>query len=74
MFTRGGILLFDLKGVYTNSEYRWKIEPVWKTLDAVQNDQIFEIDGWSFWFSDPISILGQIEEVTEMIAQQVKGK
>lgn len=52
--------------------YDYKSEPVWKTLDAVQNDQIFEIDGWSFWFSDPISILGQIEEVTEMIVQQVK--
>jgi len=52
--------------------YDYKSEPVWKTLDAVQNDQIFEIDGWSFWFSDPISILGQIEEVTEMIVQQAK--
>ncbi len=54
--------------------YDYKNEPVWKTLDAVQNDQIFEIDGWSFWFSDPISILGQIEEVTEMLVQHAKEK
>lgn len=54
--------------------YDYKNEPVWKTLDAVQDDQIFEIDGWSFWFSDPISILGQIEEVTEMLVQHAKAK
>ncbi|WP_342442224.1 AraC family transcriptional regulator [Lysinibacillus sp. FSL K6-0075] len=54
--------------------YDYKNEPVWKTLDAVQNDQIFEIDGWSFWFSDPISIRGQIEEVTEMLVQHAKEK
>ncbi len=57
-----------------NETYDYKNEPVWKTLDAVQNDQIFEIDGWSFWFSDPISILGQIEEVTEMLVERSKNK
>ncbi|MGE7110595.1 AraC family transcriptional regulator [Lysinibacillus sp. NPDC047702] len=54
--------------------YDYKNEPIWKTLDAVKNDQIFEIDGWSFWFSDPISILGQIEEVTELLVQHGQDK
>jgi len=74
-------LLTDYAGDYifmavdkATETYDYKNEPVWKTLDAVQNDQIFEIDGWSFWFSDPISILGQIEEVTEMLVQHAKEK
>ncbi len=51
-----------------------KSAPIWGALDAVQKDQIFEIDGWSFWFSDPISILGQIEEVAALLVAHEKEK
>ena len=48
----------------------YKNAPVWSKLAAVQNNQLYEIDGWRFWFSDPISILGQIEEIAKMLVER----
>ncbi|MCG7405933.1 AraC family transcriptional regulator [Paenibacillus sp. ACRRX] len=56
----------------TEDKIDYKKAPVWSKLAAVQNDHLYEIDGWRFWFSDPISILGQVEEVAKMIIERAK--
>jgi len=41
--------------------------PVWKGLDAVKNGRMFELDHNRFYFSDPISIQGQLNLIVEML-------
>ncbi|QNK58637.1 AraC family transcriptional regulator [Paenibacillus sp. PAMC21692] len=42
-------------------------DPIWSTLEAVQENRLYEIDGYRFYFSDPISVTGQIRDITEML-------
>ncbi|MBH5318293.1 ABC transporter substrate-binding protein [Paenibacillus sp. GSMTC-2017] len=43
---------------------------VWKNLDAVKNNRMFELDHQQFYFSDPISIQGQLNLITEMLTRK----
>ncbi|MFD0050498.1 iron-hydroxamate ABC transporter substrate-binding protein [Actinomycetes bacterium NPDC127524] len=40
---------------------------VWKDLDAVKNDRVFEIDPIGFYFNDPISQEGQLKFITDKL-------
>jgi len=40
---------------------------VWKTLDAVKENQVFDLDGDYFWPYDPIAIKAQVQKVAEML-------
>lgn len=42
-------------------------DPIWGTLEAVKKNQLYEIDGYRFYFSDPISVLGQIEDTVTLM-------
>ncbi|MEO2209582.1 AraC family transcriptional regulator [Paenibacillus amylolyticus] len=45
-------------------------DPVWGTLDAVKNNELYEIDGYKFYFSDPISVMGQIQDIVDMMEER----
>ncbi|MCM3175508.1 AraC family transcriptional regulator [Paenibacillus sp. MER 99-2] len=47
-------------------------DPVWKTLDAVKNNELYEIDGYKFYFSDPISVMGQIKDIVDMMEERAQ--
>lgn len=49
-------------------------EGVWRSLDAVKNDRVFNLDPDLFWGNDPISLKLQIEEVTRMIIEKEVNK
>lgn len=49
-------------------------EGVWRSLDAVKNDRVFNLDPDLFWGNDPISLKLQIEEVTRMIIEKEANK
>ncbi|WP_433921916.1 AraC family transcriptional regulator [Paenibacillus taichungensis] len=50
--------------------YDYASDPVWGTLDAVKNNELYEIDGYKFYFSDPISVMGQIQDIVEMMEER----
>ncbi|MCG7384395.1 ABC transporter substrate-binding protein [Paenibacillus sp. ACRRY] len=45
-------------------------EGVWKTLDAVKNNRVFQLDPDLFWGNDPISLKLQIQEIAKMIVER----
>ncbi|MEK3704666.1 AraC family transcriptional regulator [Paenibacillus sp. FSL R7-0198] len=45
-------------------------DPVWGTLDAVKDNELYEIDGYKFYFSDPISVMGQIQDIVDMMEER----
>lgn len=45
-------------------------ESVWKTLDAVKNNRVFQLDPDLFWGNDPISLRLQIKELAKMITER----
>jgi len=47
-------------------------DPVWGTLDAVKNNELYEIDGYKFYFSDPISVMGQIQDIVDMMVERAQ--
>lgn len=49
-------------------------EGVWKTLDAVKNNRVFQLDPDLFWGNDPISLKLQIQEVAKMIVEREQSK
>lgn len=49
-------------------------DPVWGTLDAVKNNELYEIDGYKFYFSDPISVMGQIQDIVDMMEERALEK
>ncbi|KOP68432.1 hypothetical protein AMS62_26675 [Bacillus sp. FJAT-18019] len=48
-------------------------DPLWGTIPAVKNNELYEIDGYRFYFSDPVSVLGQIEDITEMLEARAQA-
>ncbi|MGF7534189.1 iron-hydroxamate ABC transporter substrate-binding protein [Bacillus mexicanus] len=42
---------------------------IWKNLSAVKNDHVFQIDPIGFYFTDPISLEGQLEFITESLTK-----
>ncbi|MHA6480958.1 hypothetical protein ACX1C1_03440 [Paenibacillus sp. strain BS8-2] len=50
--------------------YDFASDPIWGSLDAVKQNRLYEIDGYSFYFSDPISVMGQIEDIADQLEEQ----
>ncbi|MNO34373.1 Iron(3+)-hydroxamate-binding protein YxeB precursor [compost metagenome] len=46
--------------------------PLWGALAAVKNNELYEIDGYRFYFSDPISVMQQIQDIVEMMEERAK--
>jgi len=44
-----------------------KNSEVWKSLPAVKNNKVIELDGKQYFFFDPISIEGQLDRVTDLL-------
>lgn len=53
-----------------NETFDYGSDSLWGTLDAVKNNTLYEIDGYRFYFSDPISTLGQIHDIADMIEER----
>ncbi|WP_307891999.1 iron-hydroxamate ABC transporter substrate-binding protein [Bacillus swezeyi] len=51
----------DDEGVFDTS--------IWKNLGAVKNDHVYQIDPVAFYFSDPISLEGQLKFITESLTK-----
>ncbi|MFT9369679.1 ABC transporter substrate-binding protein [Paenibacillus polymyxa] len=47
-------------------------DSIWKSLNAVQNGKVFELQEDRYWYFDPIAIAGQAEELADMIVQRNK--
>jgi len=45
-------------------------DPLWSTFDAVKKNQLYEIDGYKFYFSDPISVMGQVHDITNLMEER----
>ncbi|MFF2889410.1 AraC family transcriptional regulator [Paenibacillus sp. NPDC057967] len=48
-------------------------DPLWGTLPAVKNNKLYEIDGYRFYFSDPISVMNQIQDIANMMEEGAKA-
>ncbi|WP_342558258.1 AraC family transcriptional regulator [Metasolibacillus sp. FSL K6-0083] len=56
----------DLK----SESYDYASDSIWGTLQAVKENKLFEIDGYRFWFSDPISLQGQVYDIVDMLSER----
>ncbi|WPK13108.1 AraC family transcriptional regulator [Lysinibacillus louembei] len=56
----------DLK----TESYDYASDSIWGTLQAVKENKLFEIDGYRFWFSDPISLQGQVHDIVDMLSER----
>ncbi|SFE99836.1 iron complex transport system substrate-binding protein [Paenibacillus algorifonticola] len=45
---------------------------LWKSLDAVKNNRMFNLDPELFWGNDPVSLKLQIQEIVKMLTEQAK--
>ncbi len=54
------------------SEVWGENDGIWKSLDAVKNDRVLNIDPELFWGNDAISLKLQIQEIVKMIAEKNK--
>jgi len=45
-------------------------DSVWKSLPAVKNNQVYELQEDRYWYFDPIAIQGQAEELADMIIER----
>ncbi|PRX65784.1 iron complex transport system substrate-binding protein [Cohnella sp. SGD-V74] len=53
-----------------NETFDYAGDSIWGTLPAVKSNQLYEIDGYRFYFSDPISVMGQIEDIADMMDER----
>lgn len=67
--TYAGDLVFMAVDAKAES-YDYASDPVWGTIDAVKNNELYEIDGYKFYFSDPISVMGQIQDIVDMMEER----
>ncbi|ALP39178.1 ABC transporter (plasmid) [Paenibacillus sp. IHB B 3084] len=49
-------------------------DSIWKSLDAVRNGTVFELQEDRYWYFDPIAIVGQAEEIADMLVERNKEK
>ncbi|WP_338554369.1 ABC transporter substrate-binding protein [Paenibacillus sp. KS-LC4] len=45
---------------------------LWKSLAAVKNNRVFNLDPELFWGNDPVSLKLQIQEIVSMLTEQAK--
>lgn len=46
-----------------------KDEPIWQGIPAVQQGNVIELEGKKYFYFDPVSIEGQLTELTDLILQ-----
>lgn len=63
------IFLDESNGAELNRE-----DSLWKSMDAVKNKNVFYLDAERFWAFDPIAVLAQVEEVTNMLLEKKKSE
>ncbi|WP_374963905.1 ABC transporter substrate-binding protein [Lysinibacillus sp. RS5] len=63
------IFLDESNGAELNRE-----DSLWKSMDAVKNNNVFYLDAKRFWPFDPIAVLAQVEEVTNMLLEKKKNE
>ncbi|MFJ7889498.1 ABC transporter substrate-binding protein [Lysinibacillus xylanilyticus] len=63
------IFVDESKGAEVNRE-----DSIWKSMDAVENKNVFYLDAKRFWPFDPIAVLAQVEEVTNMLIEKKKSE
>jgi iron complex transport system substrate-binding protein len=51
-----------------------KEDSVWGSIEAVKKDQVFYLDPKQFWPYDPIAVLAQAEEVTNMLVSKKQNE
>ncbi|MCK6075796.1 ABC transporter substrate-binding protein [Paenibacillus silvae] len=54
------------------SNKNYQGDSIWKSLPAVKNNQVYELQEDRYWYFDPIAIQGQAEEFAEMIVERAK--
>lgn len=47
-------------------------DAIWKSLPAVKNNQVYELQEDRYWYFDPIAIQGQAEEFADMIVERAE--
>ncbi|WP_238600627.1 ABC transporter substrate-binding protein [Metasolibacillus meyeri] len=50
-----------------------KEDSLWQSISAVKNDRVLYLDGARFWPFDPIAVLAQVEEVTNLLVDKKKN-
>lgn len=50
-----------------------KEDSLWQSIGAVKNDRVLYLDGARFWPFDPIAVLAQVEEVTNLLVDKKKN-
>ena len=63
------IFLDESNGAELNRE-----DSLWESMDAVKNNNVFYLDAKRFWPFDPIAVLAQVEEVTNMLLEKKKNE
>lgn len=63
------IFVDETNGAELNRE-----DSLWKSIDAVKNNNVFYLDAKRFWPFDPIAVLAQVEEVTNMLLEKKKSE
>ncbi|WP_086074603.1 AraC family transcriptional regulator [Paenibacillus camerounensis] len=58
----------------SKESYDYGKDPVWGTVEAVKQNELYEFDGYRFYFSDPISVEGQIEDIADMMEERAATK
>ena len=66
----GDYIFFD----ESNGAEMDKKDKVWTSIEAVKKDRVFYLDAKRFWPFDPIAVLAQAEEVTDMIVSQKRRR
>ena len=51
-----------------------KEDPVWESVDAVKQNNVFYLDAKRFWPYDPIAVLAQAEEVADMLVAKKQAE
>ncbi|GBF76919.1 hypothetical protein PA598K_05433 [Paenibacillus sp. 598K] len=54
-----------------NESFDYAADPFWSAIEAVRKNRIYEIDGYRFYFSDPISVMGQVRDVANMLESRL---
>jgi iron complex transport system substrate-binding protein len=59
-----------------NETFDYAKDSLWGSFEAVKQNKMYEVDGYRFYFTDPISILGQVQDIVtimeERLAENVK--
>lgn len=49
---------------------QFKDSEIWKATPAVKNNHVYELAADRYWYFDPVSVLAQAEEITDMLLER----